>query len=210
MSDSPSNTSGQGCSLSESQRLAYLRAMGIQTWALKSEVNTAPEIVPQPHHAVAAPVNKLAPNATPTAAKSDLSTLDWAALQTVVSQCLQCELHATRTQTVFGVGSQSAELLIVGEAPGVDEDRDGEPFLGRAGKLLDAMLHAIQLNRQQVYIANVLKCRPPQNRDPHISEIICCDGYLQRQIALLQPKLILAAGRIAAQHLLLAREAVGI
>ena len=106
-------------------------------------------------------------------------------------------------------GNQSAQLLIIGEAPGADEDRLGEPFLGHAGQLLDAMLRAIQLDRQQVYIANVLKCRPPQNRDPHTSEIICCDGYLQRQIALIQPKLILAVGRVAAHHLLLTKNALG-
>ncbi|MDQ1362423.1 MAG: uracil-DNA glycosylase [Pseudomonadota bacterium] len=132
----------------------------------------------------------------------EIASLDWQQLQQVVSQCKLCELHETRTQTVFGAGNQNAGLLIISEAPGADEDRLGEPFVGRAGKLLDAMLRAIQLDRQKVYIANVLKCRPPENRDPHVSEIICCDPYLQRQIALIQPKIILALGRIAAHHLL--------
>jgi uracil-DNA glycosylase family 4 len=111
-------------------------------------------------------------------------------------------LHATRKQAVFGVGNQQADWLIIGEAPGAEEDRQGEPFVGRAGQLLNAMLKAIGLKREQVYIANILKCRPPNNRDPRPEEAACCSPYLQRQIELIQPRLILALGRIAAQRLL--------
>jgi DNA polymerase len=103
---------------------------------------------------------------------------------------------------VFGVGNQQAEWLIVGEAPGAEEDRTGEPFVGRAGQLLNSMLRAVGLAREQVYIANVLKCRPPANRDPVPSETVECLPYLERQIALLKPKIMLAVGRIAAQNLL--------
>jgi uracil-DNA glycosylase len=126
----------------------------------------------------------------------------WLQLQDEVAGCKRCELHRGRTQTVFGVGNIHADWLIIGEAPGAEEDRQGEPFVGRAGKLLNAMLWAIGLHRGQVYIANILKCRPPNNRDPKPEEVSCCEGYLQRQIALIKPKIILAVGRIAAQNLL--------
>ena len=111
-------------------------------------------------------------------------------------------MHQTRTQAVFGVGNPQAQWMVVGEAPGADEDRQGEPFVGRAGQLLNNMLYAIGLKREQVYIANVLKCRPPSNRDPKPEEVAQCEVYLQRQVALIQPKLILAVGRIAAHNLL--------
>jgi len=129
--------------------------------------------------------------------------LDWPALQACVQGCVACELSATRTQTVFGVGDPHAEWLFVGEAPGVEEDRKGEPFVGQAGKLLDNMLAAIKLKRgQNTYIANIMKCRPPENRDPHRKEIVQCEPFLERQVALMQPKLILALGRVASQTLL--------
>ena len=127
---------------------------------------------------------------------------DWVALQEQVAACTRCDLHRTRTQTVFGVGNDKADWLIVGEAPGAEEDRRGEPFVGRAGQLLDAMLAAIQLDRKTAYIANILKCRPPNNRDPQPGEVECCEPYLQQQIAHIRPRLILAVGRIAAQNLL--------
>ena len=119
-----------------------------------------------------------------------------------VEACDQCELHKSRTQTVFGVGNKNSDWLIVGEAPGADEDFKGEPFVGRAGKLLNAMLFSIGLQRQEVFIANILKCRPPKNRDPKINEVEACEKYLRQQIALIKPKIILALGRIAAQNLL--------
>ena len=127
---------------------------------------------------------------------------DWTQLRERVAGCTRCGLCATRTQTVFGVGNVHADWLIVGEAPGAEEDARGEPFVGRAGQLLNAMLRAIGLAREQVYIANVLKCRPPQNRDPASSETTECLPFLQRQIELLQPKILLVVGRIAAQNLL--------
>jgi len=128
--------------------------------------------------------------------------LDWPALRERVAACTACPLHAARTQTVFGVGSERARLMIVGEAPGADEDRQGEPFVGRAGQLLNAMLRAIGLERGDVYIANVLKCRPPGNRNPSLEEAAACEGFLRRQIALIAPALILSVGGIAARNLL--------
>jgi len=128
--------------------------------------------------------------------------MGWDELQAAVSQCRLCELHGARTQTVFGIGHRGADWLIIGEAPGKDEDLQGEPFVGRAGQLLNAMLLAVGLQREQVYIANILKCRPPNNRDPKADEVACCEAYLARQIALIRPRIILAVGRIAAQNLL--------
>lgn len=133
----------------------------------------------------------------------DIGTLDWPALKERVSHCQHCkELAEHRTQTVFGVGDEHANLLIIGEAPGADEDRQGEPFVGKAGQLLTQMIKAVGLKREQVYIANVLKCRPPNNRDPKPEEVAFCEHYLRRQIALIQPKAILMVGRVAAQNLL--------
>jgi DNA polymerase len=126
----------------------------------------------------------------------------WDALKAEVLACTKCTLHSTRTQGVFGVGNRRAEWLVIGEAPGAEEDRRGEPFVGRAGQLLNAMLAAIGLPREQVFIANVLKSRPPSNRDPKPDEVAACLPFLMRQIALLQPRLMLAVGRIAAQNLL--------
>ncbi|MCD8525106.1 MAG: uracil-DNA glycosylase [Gammaproteobacteria bacterium] len=117
-------------------------------------------------------------------------------------QCQLCPLHSTRTQTVFGTGHKHAELMIIGEAPGFYEDQQGEPFVGRAGKLLNAMLHSIGFSRRDVYIANILKCRPPNNRDPLPQEVSACTSYLEQQIALVQPKVLCALGRIAGHYLL--------
>jgi uracil-DNA glycosylase family 4 len=135
--------------------------------------------------------------------KTSVQEMNWEDLKRAVSNCTACGLHATRTQTVFGVGDERAEWLLVGEAPGAEEDRLGEPFVGQAGKLLDNMLAALGLRRgENVYIANVLKCRPPGNRNPEPEEVARCTPYLLRQIALIQPKLIVAMGRFAAQTLL--------
>jgi DNA polymerase len=119
--------------------------------------------------------------------------------------CRRCELHRTRTKVVFGVGDENATLMFIGEAPGRDEDLQGEPFVGRAGQLLDRILAAIGLSRQEVYIANVLKCRPPNNRDPLPSEVDACEPFLLRQIELIRPRLICALGRHAAHTLLKTR-----
>ncbi|MEZ5449130.1 MAG: uracil-DNA glycosylase [Thiolinea sp.] len=123
-------------------------------------------------------------------------------MQEAVRQCQLCGLHKSRTQTVFGTGNQQADWMIIGEAPGAEEDRKGEPFVGRAGQLLNNMLAAVGLPRSAVYIGNVLKCRPPNNRDPKPDESALCRGYLERQIALVNPALILVVGRIAAHNLL--------
>jgi DNA polymerase len=133
--------------------------------------------------------------------------MDWSAIKGEVAGCTACPLHAQRTQTVFGVGDESADWLFVGEGPGAEEDARGEPFVGQAGKLLDNMLAAIGLQRgRNVYIANVVKCRPPGNRNPEPSEAAACEPFLTRQIALIRPKLLIALGRVAAVNLL-ARDA---
>jgi DNA polymerase len=118
-------------------------------------------------------------------------------------------LHQGRTQAVFGVGDTQARLMVIGEAPGADEDRQGEPFVGRAGQLLNAMLAAIGFARESVYIANIVKCRPPGNRDPHADEAAACQGYLHRQIELIGPSLILSVGRVSAHNLLQTDSPVG-
>jgi DNA polymerase len=130
-------------------------------------------------------------------------TVGWIPLKAAVSGCVKCGLHKTRTQTVFGVGDENADWMLIGEAPGAEEDRLGDPFVGQAGKLLDSMLAAIKLSRRKnVYIANVLKCRPPGNRNPTPEEVAQCSPHLLQQIELIKPKLILAMGRFAAQTLL--------
>ena len=132
-----------------------------------------------------------------------IATLDWRDLSNMVSTCQACPLGQTRKHAVFGAGNPHGSWLFVGEAPGAEEDRRGEAFVGRAGQLLDNMLQAMGLSREKdVYIANILKCRPPNNRDPLGPEVHACTPYLQRQIALLQPRVIVALGRFAAQGLL--------
>ena len=129
--------------------------------------------------------------------------MDWPALKAAVPACTACVLHKSRTQTVFGVGDEMADWLLVGEAPGGEEDQQGEPFVGQAGRLLDLMLSSIRLSRAaNVYIANVLKCRPPGNRNPEPSEVAQCSPHLLRQLNLIRPKLIVAMGRFAAQTML--------
>lgn len=183
--------------LDPQRQTAYLEAMGIQPWVARDAT---------PGTGVALP--SVEPG-MPGAGGEAIATLDWQALQAAVANCTRCDLHRSRTQTVFGVGDPQARWLVIGEAPGAEEDRLGEPFVGRAGQLLDAMLKAVGLARGQVYIANILKCRPPNNRDPHADEVACCTDYLQRQIELIDPALILAVGRIAAQHLLHSDQPIG-
>jgi DNA polymerase len=133
-------------------------------------------------------------------AATDETTLS--SLEKTVSGCIACPLHESRTQTVFGVGNPRTKVLFIGEAPGRDEDLKGEPFVGRAGQLLNKILAAIELKREDVYITNILKCRPPNNRDPQEGEVRECENYLKRQIVLIQPTVICALGRVAAQWLL--------
>lgn len=174
-------------------QLGILDAMGIQVWRLRDE-------------RVAEPGGLYAPAGPPRATPAGPG---WDELAAQVADCRRCELHRSRRQTVFGVGNRTADWMIVGEAPGADEDRQGEPFVGRAGQLLNEMLRAAGLARGDVYIANILKCRPPNNRDPRSEEVEACAEYLRRQIELVSPRLILAVGRIAAQNLLHRDEPVG-
>jgi DNA polymerase len=167
------------------RRSQYLQALGIDQWARR--VQLAAQIAESP---------AVGPGEASAAAD------EWATLQQSVASCRRCGLHACRTQTVFGVGDRQAEWMVVGEAPGAEEDARGEPFVGAAGQLLNAMLAAIGLARESVFIANILKCRPPGNRDPSPAEIAECLPYLRQQIQQLRPRLILAFGRVAAQGLL--------
>jgi uracil-DNA glycosylase len=171
-----------------SKQLWYLQAMGIDVWVRRQPDDLS---IAQPD-----PV-------------SDYATADWTSLAQAVAECSRCGLRQGCTQTVFGVGDRQAQWLVIGEAPGAEEDRQGEPFVGRAGQLLNNMLWAMGLRREQVFIANILKCRPPQNRDPRPEEASACEPYLQRQIALLQPRIILAVGRIAGQNLLKVTTPIG-
>ncbi|MBK9160643.1 MAG: uracil-DNA glycosylase [Nitrosomonadales bacterium] len=154
------------------------------------------------HHAAtgAEPVERMEPSFVPSSASGEL---DWPQLKQKVRDCTACKLRAGCTQTVFGVGDERAEWLFVGEGPGADEDALGEPFVGQAGKLLDNMLLAIRLKRgDNAYIANIVKCRPPGNRNPEPDEIASCLPYLQRQIELIRPKIIVALGKVASNALL--------
>jgi uracil-DNA glycosylase len=169
----------------------------------------APRPPPEPPRASTGPA------ALPPAAMGAVATLDWAGLRAAVAGCTACKLCESRTQTVFGVGHPNAHWMIVGEAPGEQEDLKGEPFVGAAGQLLDAMLAALNLTRaestpqRQVFIANTLKCRPPRNRNPDTDELARCEPFLRRQIELVQPRIILAMGRFALQLLLRSDEPVG-
>lgn len=188
--------------MSSMEQQRYLKALGIEVFQLK-----ASEAEPEQTEQVAARPPVEISDAIDS--EDTIGALDWDQLVSRVSSCTLCELHRTRTQTVFGIGRPDADLMIIGEAPGADEDRQGEPFVGRAGQLLNAMLAAIGLGREEVFIANILKCRPPNNRDPAASETACCTNYLQRQIELVAPRAVLALGRISAQHLLKSDQAIG-
>jgi uracil-DNA glycosylase len=175
------------------RRAEYLETLGIDLW-LPRTGGSAHELA---HSLPEAPVEAREAPEDPELAQS------WHELEAEVRLCTRCPLYRSRTQGVFGVGDRRAQWLVVGEAPGAEEDRQGQPFVGRAGQLLDAMLRAIGLARGSgVYIANILKSRPPGNRDPKPEEVASCLPYLRRQIALIRPVLILAVGRIAAQNLL--------
>jgi uracil-DNA glycosylase len=181
------------------RRRRYLEAIGIELWRARRRSLGTHRLDPGAARLTALPER---PAGLPAATSEDAAA-PWEALRAEVLSCKRCALHATRTQGVFGVGPRRADWVVIGEAPGAEEDRRGEPFVGAAGQLLDAMLRAIGLDRRSnVYIANVLKSRPPGNRDPKPEEVAACLPYLVRQIALLQPKIMLAVGRIAAQNLL--------
>ena len=201
----------------ERRREEMLREMGISPlWRLRTaapaaEVEAvAPAAVasvvsePEPREFAAARVlSSAAPAVAAAVPAGDVGTMDWPALKSCVAACTACGLHKARNKTVFGVGDEGADWLFVGEGPGADEDAQGEPFVGQAGKLLDNMLAAIDLKRgANVYIANIVKCRPPGNRNPQPDEAQACAPYLQRQTGLIRPKLIIALGKVAAVNLL--------
>ena len=179
--------------MSSALRKEYLAALGLESWVLRGAGRAE---------------SAAAPLAEPVGAARE-AAFDWDPLRERVAACTRCGLSATRTQTVFGVGNRQASWLVVGEAPGAEEDLRGEPFVGRAGQLLNAMLRAVGLAREEVFIANVLKCRPSHNRDPSAAETAECSPYLERQIALVKPNVLLVVGRIAAQNLLRSTETVG-
>lgn len=222
---------------SERQR-AMLREMGIRCWAPEESPAEVPEAQAEPPVALAEPPAVTEPAAcgapveaapavrpgaivvppTPlqnVAGFDAVARMDWSTLRDTVAGCTACRLCEGRRQTVFGVGHERAHWMVVGEAPGEQEDRQGEPFVGVSGQLLDNMLRAIGLTRaeappsQQVYIANTVKCRPPGNRNPEPDELATCEAYLVRQVQLVQPKIILAMGRFAVQSLLRSSEPVG-
>jgi len=194
----------------DQRRLEILKAMDIDVWvqrtptvAVPASDTSKPEVFAEPS-AESLPVEvAAAPSSLESSAPISADPiLPWDELKHTVAACTACELHRDRTQTVFGVGDNNATCLIIGEAPGAEEDRRGEPFVGRAGELLNAMLAAIGLKREQVFIANILKCRPPQNRDPEPAEVAACSHFLAQQVEMIKPRFIVALGRVAAQNLL--------
>lgn len=217
----------------DERQTAMLAAMGLRVWSAAAAEQAVAEAEPLPVATAAAP--PLAARAAPAVVASpvaparpmlqpqppngaraqSIATLDWPALRASVADCRACQLCEGRKNTVFGVGHIEAHWMIVGEAPGEQEDLQGEPFVGQAGKLLDSMLRALGLGRaeagadRQVYIANTLKCRPPRNRNPEPTELSACEPYLDRQIALIKPRIILAMGRFAVQSLLRSSEPIG-
>ena len=213
----------------DARRLSYLRALDIDVWERREAVHSGRRAVDgaqtaehtteqqriaevriasveSPQMAAGRPSQPV--SAQPAAdsltreSSDAIASMDWDTLYQSVRTCTRCALHATRTQGVFGVGNRTARWMVIGEAPGADEDRQGEPFVGRAGQLLNSMLRAAGLSREQVFIANILKSRPPGNRDPRPEEARACLPYLFRQIELINPTLLLCVGRIAAQTLL--------
>jgi len=185
----------------------YLAVMDIPVWLLKFTTNIPPNSM-EDKPSVAE--SSVPPDATQNIDSTTDLKFKWENLAVQVAQCQKCtELVANRSRTVFGVGNRQAQLLVIGEAPGADEDKQGEPFVGRAGQLLNAMLKAIGFEREEVYIANILKCRPPNNRDPQLDEAGNCEAFLLQQIELIAPKLILAVGRISAQNLLKTQIQIG-
>lgn len=166
-------------------RLQYLEAMGVDVWIPRDQGVIQPFLDVSEQSINDAPISD-----------------EWGALQNEVANCSNCSLCETRTQAVFGVGNKQAEWMLVGEEPGESEDLGGEPFLGQAGELLNDMLRSIGLERESAYLTSVIKCKTPENRAPKVEELNLCYSYLQRQIQLLKPKIILAVGRVAAQSLL--------
>jgi uracil-DNA glycosylase family 4 len=189
----------------KTRRDLILEEMGLTQWRLRDSspvAEEAPAAVVEPSTA-----RRETPKPAPVTDSDDrraaIMRMEWPALKASVAGCTACPLHLKRNKTVFGVGDENAAWLFVGEGPGAEEDAQGEPFVGQAGRLLDSMLAAIRLKRgENVYIANVVKCRPPGNRNPELGEALSCEPYLHRQIDLIRPKLIIALGKVAAANLL--------
>ena len=177
-------------------RSQYLREMGLTPWTLITDTRVIAN-----QHVEPASNDLKSPGKVPPSG--------WTLLQQQVGICTRCNLHTTRKTTVFGEGNPKANWLLVGEAPGAEEDRQGLPFVGRAGQLLDRMLFSVHLARDEVFVANVLKCRPPDNRDPFGEEVSACESFLHQQVKFIQPKIILAMGRFAAQALLRTDQTIG-
>ena len=207
---------------------SMLVAMGLRVWVPPSASMALPPLpMPAAPEIKAVPATVLAGERMPVVSippvkaqepQTDIATLDWPALREAVAGCRACGLCESRSQTVFGTGHPQAHWMVVGEAPGEQEDAQGEPFVGASGRLLDRMLAALQLTRaidgdmpaaQRVYIANTLKCRPPRNRNPTAEESAQCEPFLVRQIELLKPRIILAMGKFAVQSLLRSDEPIG-
>ncbi len=183
-------------------RLQYLQAMGIDVWIPRHPISDVIQPIPKSDSTGESLIQE--PQQI-----QDNPQQAWAELEAEVAACTKCSLCETRTQTVFGTGNKQADWMVIGEAPGQSEDEQGKPFVGKAGQLLTEMLRAIGLERDEVFITNILKCRPPNNRDPKPEEATSCSAYLQQQRALIKPKIILAVGRIAAQTLLKSDAPVG-
>ncbi len=193
--------------MEEARRKAYLTAMGVTVWQRRDPPAAAvPEVIVSETESQPAPVRTAGESAAvetvATAPVAESAADQWSDLRARVSACSACSLRAGCTQAVFGVGNTQADLLIIGEAPGEDEDRQGEPFVGPAGQLLNAMLLAMGFQREAVFIANIVKCRPPSNRNPKQEEALQCEPFLLQQIALIQPKIILSLGAVSAHNLL--------
>jgi len=198
------------------RRQRYLQALGIEGWRLRAAAHAPAESDAEPQAAAARSDDgrgKAPETPRPDSIANpsgDTAGLDWDGLAARIRACTRCELHRGRTQAVVGAGVRAADLMVVGEGPGAEEDRRGEAFVGRAGRLLDEMLLAIGCSRTgSVFIANIVKCRPPGNRDPRPEEVAACEGYLRRQIDLVKPRVIAAVGRVAAQNLLGTQERLG-
>ena len=205
--------------LNERQR-ASLQGIGITEWRHRQVASSVEEAVPtQPDESVSQvaaqvslieqPAETVSVEVSANVIEQTVPPADWDQLIPAIQACERCELSTGCTQKVPGVGSRQAELMIIGEGPGMEEDLRGEPFVGRSGRLLDKMLEAIGLQREQVYITNIVKCRPPDNRDPKPAEALACRQYLQKQIELVSPRVILSVGRISAQNLLGVQQPVG-
>jgi len=179
--------------MDNSTRLQYLDAMGVDVWVSRASLPQEQySNIDEANVSAIAQVNRA----------TDSIDDDWYSLQQQVEQCHQCALSETRARTVFGEGDMKADWMLIGEAPSQTENQEGKPFLGQSGFLLTEMLRAIGLNRETAYITNIVKCSPPNNKDPKVDELKSCHGFLQRQITLLKPKIILAVGRVAAHSLL--------